>query len=61
MSMKVTTDDGVDVNAPGTLVLSGFLHVPDVTKKVTPELQLEESSLLWFPCASDHIKEKLYA
>jgi phosphoribosylformylglycinamidine (FGAM) synthase-like enzyme len=58
--MKVITDDGVDVNAPGTLVLSGFLHVPDVTKRVTPELQQEESSLVWFPCASERIKEKIY-
>jgi len=59
MSMKVTTDDGIDVNAPGTLVLSGFLHVPDVTKRVTPELQQEESSLVWFPCASNHIQQKI--
>ena len=50
MSMKVTTDDGADINAPGTLVLSWFVHVPDVTKKVTPELKDEESSLVWFPC-----------
>lgn len=53
LSMKVTTDEGEEVNAPGTLILSGFIQVPDVSKKVTPELKNKTSSLIWFPCISN--------
>ncbi len=39
LSMAATAGDEV-VKAPGTLVMSCYVTVPDVTKKVTPALQL---------------------
>lgn len=58
MSMKVTTDEGEDINAPGTLVLSAFVHVPDVSKHITPELKNSASRLVRFPCINkDNLEE----
>jgi len=47
LSMKVSTPDG-DVHAPGTLVLSGYCTVPDITKYVTPCLKpTKKSYIIW--------------
>lgn len=52
VSMKVIDDDKKSINAPGTLVLSWFVHVPDVQQRVTPVLRNVDSSFLWIPCVS---------
>ena len=39
LSMKVQTKEKQDISAPGTLVLSGYCTVPDITKAITPCLK----------------------
>ncbi len=49
LSMKVTDDHGKDINAPASLALSLFSHVPDITRTATADLKNEESTLLYIP------------
>ena len=47
--MKVQTKEKQEISAPGTLVLSGYATVPDITKCVTPCLKetSTQSSLIY--------------
>lgn len=49
LSMKVTDDDGKDINAPASLALSLFSHVPDIARTATADLKNKESTLLYIP------------
>ena len=40
-----TKINGKDVYSPNNLVITGYAHVHDFTKRVTPELKLETSTL----------------
>ena len=46
MSMAAKTPAGV-VKAPGQLVIANYVTMPDVTKKVTPDLKTEDGWLLF--------------
>lgn len=42
-----TKINGKDVYSPNNLVITGYAHVHDFTKRVTPELKLETSNLIY--------------
>ena len=42
-----TKINGKDVYSPNNLVITGYAHVHDFTKRVTPELKLESSNLIY--------------
>lgn len=52
LSMKVTSDAGIEINAPASLALSLFSHVPDISKTATPDLKNIESTLIYIPAIS---------
>ena len=48
-SMQVAKDNGEKIDAPGNLTLSAFVHMDDVTKKVTPDLKNIDAELIYIP------------
>ncbi|MDP3964723.1 MAG: phosphoribosylformylglycinamidine synthase [bacterium] len=55
MAVRTKAPDGSDatVKAPGELVISAYVDVPDVRMKVTPEFKQEGDQIFWIPLSAD--------